>query len=114
QFPITATTNASMNEARFQGHTSGQFAGGVPFAFDLTLRAPNGQPLVPGTYPNATSTGEPPRPYISHGAGGTCQSTGSFAVHEAVYGAGPSIVRFFASYEIRCAANPGTLRAQIS
>ena len=113
--PITASTS-STNEARFTMTTPGPFFGGAQFSYNLTLRAPNGQPLVPGTYTNATGVdGSPSLPYLNLKYATDCHPTGSFTVHEAVFGPGPTVVRFFATFQQRCASSPtSVLRGQIS
>jgi hypothetical protein len=118
-YPMLASA-ATTNEAIFDIKANWP----VPFgtltqSFILTMRAPNGLPLTPGTYMNATGiAGSPSVPYLnlrSSGAPDTCRSTGFFTVREAVYGPGPSVVRFWATFEFTCEANPSQwTRGEIS
>jgi len=115
-FPISATS-ATTNEAIFNitSHWPVPF-GSATIPFVLEFRAPNGQPLAPGTYMNATGiSGSSSLPYLNlRSPTRDCRPSGSFTVHEAVY-AGTSIVRFFATFEQRCESAPSEwFRGEIS
>lgn len=116
QNPLSASA-ASTNEARFTMQAPSPYFTGNIDHWDLTLRAPNGQPLVPGTYLNASGSGAAPaQPYLNLKRGGLdCQPNGFFTVHEAVYGPGPSVTRFWATFQQSCPGSPTQiLRGEIS
>jgi hypothetical protein len=113
--PFTASAT-STSDAHFSIQSPSAYFAGNTDNWDLTLRAPNGQPLVPGTYPNAAGTaGFPAQPYLNLKRGGIdCQPSGSFTVYEALYGPGNTLTRFWASFEQRCQNSPSQVRGQIS
>lgn len=113
QHPIVASATWTSEAAFFLQGQHPVF--GYQISYVLTLRAPAGQALVPGTYLNATgASGSPAQPYFNlHG--GDCLPLGSFTVNEAVYGPGPSITRFWATFDMRCQVGaPLVTRGEIS
>jgi len=86
-------------------------------AWGIALRAPAGQPLVAGSYPNATGshTVDPTRPVVSVRRGPYQDCTtieGSFVIHEIAY-QGEAIERLAADFEQRCNGAPGVLRGAV-
>jgi hypothetical protein len=83
----------------------------------LDFAAPNGAPLTPGTYLNATRWPfqEPSSPGLSvAGDGRGCNMlTGSFQVLQAEYGPADTLVAFEATFEQHCEGFAPALRGQI-
>ena len=86
--------------------------------WSLQMQAPSGAPLAPGNYENAYRWPfqAPNSPGLSlYGDGRGCnQLSGRFEVREAVYGPGPSLVRFWASFEQHCEFRTPASRGEIS
>lgn len=113
-YSITASA-ASTSEANFVSVVSTPHGGTQKYY--LTLRAPSGQALTTGTYANATGiAGSPSLPFLNLRYETTdCGPTGEFTVHDVLYGPGPSIVRFWATFQQRCPSSPtAILRGEIS
>jgi hypothetical protein len=111
-YTITATAPSS-NEVNFAIIINNAFS-----TLKLVMRAPTGQPLVPGTYLNAqTDPGaSPSSPYLSLTnpfAITPRNCPGQFTVREAVYGTGGTVVRLWATFEQSCSVS-GSLRGEIS
>jgi len=91
--------------------------GGSFVRWSLSMKAPSGQQLLPGTYNNATrypfqAAGVPGLSFSGNGRG--CNTlTGSFVVLEAVYGPQGEIERFHATFEQHCEGVVPALRGQI-
>jgi hypothetical protein len=83
----------------------------------LDLRAPSGQPLVPGEYENATrfQVGDPSLPQLafSYDHRGCNVITGRFDVLEATYGPGDHIQRFHATFEQHCEGSTAALYGEV-
>jgi hypothetical protein len=82
--------------------------------FDVNFTAPAGQPLLVGSYENATSSANAQNgsPGMSVNCfGGT--ATGRFVVREFNVGAGGALNVFWASFEQSCNGAAGRLRGDI-
>jgi hypothetical protein len=82
--------------------------------FNVSFNAPAGQPLVVGSYENATSSanaqnGSPGMSVNCFGA----TATGRFVVREFNVAAGGALNVFWASFEQRCNGSAGSLRGDI-
>jgi polyisoprenoid-binding protein YceI len=87
--------------------------------FDLEFDAPGDQPLVPGTYANATRypfNVATPGLSVTGNHRGCNQVTGTFTVTEAVYGGPDStyLERFAATFEQHCEGGEPALRGEVS
>jgi hypothetical protein len=82
----------------------------------LHLRAPSGQPLVPGAYENATRLdGDPSLPQLAFSyKSRTCGVvTGRFDVLEATFGPDNHILRFHATFEQHCEGSTAALYGEV-
>ena len=83
----------------------------------IDFAAPAGQQLVPGTYESATRFPfqEANSPGFDFGGSGRgCNTlTARFVVHEAVYGPGPTVERFRATFEQHCDGRSPALTGEV-
>jgi hypothetical protein len=92
------------------------FNGGSTY-WRLNFYAPQGAPLIPGTYENAERWPfqSPVRPGLDvSGSGRGCNRlSGRFAILEIAYGSSGDIVRFAADFEQHCEGNTAALRGTV-
>jgi len=115
--------SAADGEFRAQVHSGG---GGISISFNtpsyehwwyLDFAAPNGVPLTPGSYLNATrypfQSPDVPGLSVSGDGRGCNELTGSFQVLQVTYGPDNTVTAFDAAFEQHCEGAAPALRGQI-
>jgi hypothetical protein len=109
---FTAWSSSSQNEVSIGISSNPQGTA----SWHLLFAAPTGQQVLPGTYDPAKDPAQSAQARLRVTGWGSCSGTtlnGKFTVIEVLYGTGGTVLRFHATFELRCGTAAAAFRGEI-